>query len=40
MSSLVVLAFEDMDGAEGMRETLFDLQRRELITLEDAAVVV
>ena len=40
MSSLVVLAFEDMDGAEAMREKLFHLQRRELITLDDAAVVV
>lgn len=40
MSSLVVLAFETMDGAEEARERLFDLQKRELITLEDAAVVV
>ncbi|AGN00065.1 hypothetical protein L593_00550 [Salinarchaeum sp. Harcht-Bsk1] len=40
MSSLVVLAFEDMDGAEGMRERMYDFQKRELITLEDAAVVV
>jgi uncharacterized membrane protein len=40
MSSLVVLAFEDTDGAEEMRERMYDLQRRELITLEDAAVVV
>jgi uncharacterized membrane protein len=40
MSSLVVLAFDDMDGAAQMREKLYDLQRRELITLEDAAVVV
>lgn len=40
MSSLVVLAFEDEDGAEEMREQLFDLQKRRLITLEDAAVVV
>jgi uncharacterized membrane protein len=40
MSSLVVLAFNTMDGAEGMREALYELQRRELITLEDAAVVV
>jgi uncharacterized membrane protein len=36
----VVLAFDDMDGAEEMREKLYDLQRRELLTLEDAAVVV
>lgn len=40
MSSLVVLAFEKMDGAEAMREKMYDLQKRELITLEDAAVVV
>ncbi|UWM55363.1 DUF1269 domain-containing protein [Salinirubellus salinus] len=40
MSSLVVLAFDDMDGAESMRERMYDFQRRELITLEDAAVVV
>jgi len=40
MSSLVVLAFEDMGGAEQMREKMNDFQRRELITLEDAAVVV
>ncbi len=40
MSSLVVLAFDSMDGAEKMREKMYDLQRRELITLEDAAVAV
>ena len=40
MSSLVVLAFDDMDGAEAMRERMYDFQKRELITLEDAAVVV
>jgi len=40
MSSLVVLAFDEMDGAEAMREAMYDFQRQELITLEDAAVVV
>ena len=40
MSSLVVLAFDDMAGAEAMRDRMYDFQRRELITLEDAAVVV
>jgi uncharacterized membrane protein len=40
MSSLVVLAFEEMDGAERMREKLYDLQKRRLITIDDAAVVV
>jgi uncharacterized membrane protein len=40
MSSLVVLAFDDMTGAEEMRERMYDFQKRRLITLEDAAVVV
>nr|WP_255152351.1 DUF1269 domain-containing protein [Halorarius halobius] len=40
MSSLVVLAFESMTGAEEMRERMYEFQKRELITLEDAAVVV
>lgn len=40
MSSLVVLRFDDMDGAEAMRDKMYDFQKRELITLEDAAVVV
>ena len=40
MSSLVVLAFDSKDGAEQMREKMNDFQRRELITLEDAAVMV
>jgi uncharacterized membrane protein len=40
MSSLVVLAFEGRDTAEQMREKMFDLQKRELITIDDAAVVV
>jgi len=40
MSSLVVLRFDDMNGAEAMRDKMYDLQKRELITLEDAAVVV
>lgn len=39
MSSLVVLSFDDIDGAEAAREKLYQLQKRELITLEDAAVV-
>jgi len=40
MSSLVVLAFDDETGAENARERMYDFQKRELITLEDAAVVV
>ncbi|MFC6721622.1 DUF1269 domain-containing protein [Halobacteriaceae archaeon SHR40] len=39
MSSLVVLTFEDEDGAEDMRDRMFDFQKRRLITIEDAAVV-
>mgnify|MGYP006289426063 CR=1 FL=1 len=40
MSDLVVLAFKTMDGAAGFRDKLYSLQKEELITLEDAAVVV
>ena len=40
VSSLVVLAFDDEQGAEQMRDRMYDFQKRELITLEDAAVVV
>lgn len=40
MSDLVVLAFKTMDGAADFRDTLYELQKQELITLEDAAVVV
>ncbi len=40
MSSLVVLRFDDMNGAEAMRDRMYHFQKRELITLEDAAVVV
>ncbi|SFR65783.1 Uncharacterized membrane protein [Halogeometricum rufum] len=40
MSSLVVLAFDTMDGAENMREKMYQLQRRELITIDDAAIAV
>jgi uncharacterized membrane protein len=39
MSSLVVLRFGDMDGAEAMRDRMYELQKRELITIADAAVV-
>ena len=39
MSSLVVLRFSDMDGAEAMRDRMYELQKRELITIADAAVV-
>lgn len=40
MSSLVVLRFADMDGAEAMRDRMYELQKRELVKIEDAAVVV
>ena len=40
MSSLVVLRFGEMNGAEAMRDRMYDLQKRELVKIEDAAVVV
>jgi uncharacterized membrane protein len=40
MSSLVVLRFDEMGGAEAMRDRMYEFQKRELIQLEDAAVVV
>ena len=40
MRSLVVLAFDSEDGATAVRDELFELQKQELITLDDAAVVV
>ena len=40
MATLVVLAFKDETGAEQMREKLAGLQKLQLISLADAAVVV
>jgi uncharacterized membrane protein len=40
MSELFVLAFETETGASEMLDTIERLQKQELITLEDAAVVV
>jgi uncharacterized membrane protein len=40
MSNLFVLAFETETGASEMLDTIKDLQKQELITLEDAAIVV
>ena len=40
MRSLVVLAFDSETGASDARDKLFELQKQELIALEDAAVVV
>jgi len=40
MSSLVVLAFDDESGAEQMRDRFAEFQKQELLTIQDAAVVV
>ena len=40
MSKLVVFAFKDQTGAEQMRDALGRLQKLQLITLSDAAVVI
>lgn len=40
MSDLIVLAFDNETGAMEMREKLMQLQKQQLITLSDAAVVV
>ena len=40
MATMVVLAFKDETGAEQMRDTLVGLQKLQLISLSDAAVVV
>ena len=40
MSELVVLAFPTETGAQDMEDILIDLQKQELIKLEDAAYVV
>ena len=40
MSDLIVLAFDTETGAQEMRDTLVELQKQKIITLEDAAVVV
>jgi uncharacterized membrane protein len=40
MSELIVLAFETENGANESLDTIKRLQKQELITLEDAAVVV
>ena len=40
MRSLVVLAFEAEDAASQVRDDLYEMQKQELITIEDAAVVV
>ena len=40
MSDLVVLAFDSEDGAVQMRNKLSQLQKQQIIELEDAAVVV
>lgn len=40
MATLVVLTFKNETGAEQMRDKLAELQKRQLISLSDAAVVV
>ena len=40
MSTMVVLAFKDETSAEAMRDKLVGLQKLQLISLSDAAVVV
>ena len=40
MSNMFVIAFDNEYGADNMRDALGDLQKRELIKLDDAAVVV
>ncbi len=40
MSDLIVVAFDNETGAEEMRDALVGMQKRHLVTLEDAAVVV
>ena len=40
MSEMIVFAFKDATGAEQMRDKLGRLQKEQLITLSDAAVVV
>src|SRR5210317_207189 len=40
MATMVVLAFKDETSAEQMRDTLVGLQKLQLISLSDAAVVV
>lgn len=40
MKKLIVLAFDSETGAADVRDKLFELQKQELITMDDAAVVV
>ncbi len=40
MSDLIVLVFDDENGAVEMRDTLVELQKQHILKLDDAAVVV
>lgn len=40
MANLIVFAFDNETEAERMRDTLVDMQKQQIITLQDAAVVV
>jgi len=40
MANLIVFAFDNETEAERMRDKLVDMQKQEIITLQDAAVVI
>ena len=40
MANLIVFAFDNETEAERMRDTLVDMQKQEIISLQDAAVVI
>ena len=40
MSELVVLAFDNQEGAFQVRDKLLDIQKRRMLQLADAAVLV
>ena len=40
MANLIVFAFDNETEAERMRDTLVDMQKQQIITLQDAAVVI
>ena len=40
MAKLIVFAFDNETEAERMRDTLVDMQKQEIISLQDAAVVI
>jgi uncharacterized membrane protein len=40
MANLIVFTFDNETEAERMRDTLVDMQKQQIITLQDAAVVI